>query len=356
MNRLAKTLAVVTSILGLVGNNAFAAPREFFAAVKVSVRCSDKATCGDDISLDQIIESYKNAPPSISKCVSDQTNSAYYRPNTSLSNIYRPDRCSSIGAIVDSNVCDSADTTGLYYFWAPVSTLPGGLKDFELLARRLVSGEPFDGYQVVEARDSPPNQRHIALCSVKAIKDKIGVPKNCTTVAVINGNEIWLRAGDKQRSSCYASATFRRNGSIRVAFSVETDKNVGDFVDNLLHLERGLGMEVEQEVSRDHWGSIESVHISGVSGIRNSPIISGWRDNMDLDIDIYSTGQSIEISGVIDTLVSQQNIANVSDMHGATDAQRDQYAKTLNQSVERAILSSCAVSHKIDDRQIVCKK
>src|SRR5712664_4236825 len=119
--------------------------------------------------------------------------------------------------------------------WASVEIIKNGIAEVQDLRARAASGELANGRIVVETLESKPDEQHLALCSVRAIKGAQGPPDNCTTVAIVTPTLTLLRAEliESWNFGCLTSATFRLSGAIDVTFEVQTQLDPTKFSDSI---------------------------------------------------------------------------------------------------------------------------
>jgi hypothetical protein len=341
-----------------------ASVRRNATAIRAPVNCSDRnsesvaPSCGEDISLDAAKLSFKTV--------------------TNHEKLF---------TVTEDNVCDSASTIGLYYYWAPVERYEDGSQALELLRKRASTGIPFTRdalnlsdlfmrerlknldpnllqalkeklpkHVIVESSRSTNEEQHLALCGVSVVGDAVGPPTNCVTVAIITSTETWLRGGNANQSSCYMMASYRNSGAIDITFEVNTRSDPLNFSNAMTQtLKNDLELSVDQEISKDQSGHVDSVLLKSASSLRNSKILPrGWREWLDFDLFLTTSDGKISIRGIAHVLVCRQNLFNVSDFNGPDDAQRSLYGSKLDTTVNNAIKSVCEGYRPQDTKTIFC--
>lgn len=314
-------------------------------AIRAPVDCYDTSSCGEDISLEKAKESYtEHGEAKIFK---------------------RRDTVSTIAAtlpfeptpILESHICDRASTTAFYYFWAPIQQFKNGDNALQSLLLRARLGNVRNGYVVVEASKSTPEQKHIALCKAVVIGGISGPPRECVTVAILTSQETWVRGGDANQLTCAAQAFFRNSGVIDIEYTVTGRANPVHIAELIQRaLEADFGLAVDRDISTDEKGKFLSAYIRATSSLRNSTILeTGWREALDFDVYIYSLAENkFSVRGNVRALVCRQALGNIVDYQGPSAAQQGAYATAFDSGVEAAIRKSSKICKKIDAKTLIC--
>lgn len=334
------------------------------AALKAPVGCSDSGqavesrapSCGDDISFVEAAARADQFATFQAACFEQHPN--HPRKKSTLEAIFGAPCLAS--AMTETHVCGAEDTVGDYYVWSDLDSVMDGPKIWTSLSEKVRSGEVFDGgFQIVEARDSPPQEQRFALCKVRVIGAAHGPPTNCVTVAIVTPSRTLVRAEHSEGTGgCYVSASFRPGGSIDVSFDIQTafpGERFQDAMGQMLRQTLGLVTEMEKTVSAD--GSVYSARFRATSGLRNSPILQGgWRESVDLDLWLNARGTgNVSVIGTLKPMVCRQASGRITDYHGPDDAQRATYASVVSQHISEAIKSVCSSATAPDDFTILCQ-
>jgi hypothetical protein len=338
-------VSVLTGILvvALVALRFPVAVAQDYAAIRVG-----EAT---DISLVDVEKSYRDTVAYEAKC----TNSAKSSDEQA--------RCKERLTVIDHNVCDSYETTGFYYYWAPAPTFKDGTEALEELQEHARTGKEFGGH-VIAHIDSALGEERFALCDVTSVAGKEGPPRACVTVGIIIGDKAWLRGGNPDQTVCYASYSESLTGAININFEIHTDINVGVLAQAIEKmLTNDLVMTFDTD-TRDFEGKLESVDITAVAPIRDSRILArGWRESLDYHVTLAQIDPPpgsnakayVRLDAVAHAMVSRLALGNLVDYHGLDDAQRGIYADTLDHATATAIASICRQYAQTDARNIECK-
>ena len=315
---------------------------------RVPLGCSEFPSCGDDITLSEIVQSYKKRKDFLKEFRRlPKTEIRKYEELTGHSTF-------DIAVAHDHNICRDTSTLGSYYFWAPHDEFPDGESALEEILMNVNSMKPVRSGILIEGVNSKSTERHIALCNVKRIGERQSVPKDCVTIAVLTKDKSFLRGG-MINQACKIRGSLRSSGSIDIKFKIETNIEMAQFASNILSMLMGkIDLSSEQEVSKTKNGKIESAYITSTSGFRNSKVLKGWREIMDFDVYLHEYMERVSVRATARTLVSRQNLGSVVNYNGLNDIQKDVYLRYLNFALEQAIMKTCVKPRKVDSENIIC--
>jgi hypothetical protein len=319
-----------------------AAANSFEAAVKAPVNCSNGSSCGYDVDLSEVIDSAKKYQTYLNQC--DQK----YKDK---------DKC-MIEAAVYGNIC--GEPRRFYYRWGRVDQILYGRRIIEELLGYAKSGEAYgvgaDQQMFIQATKTPPNEQHLALCSVQVVKGAVGPPRKCTTVAIITPSSTFLRGGS-DRGSCFLSASIRLDtGIIDIQYNLTTTLDVEPFANSISRmLSDNLGLTVDSDVKRSDDGRIYNESLRSAAPLRDSKILTGgWRESFAFDLEVGRDGKTIEVTGSSEPMICRQASGNLVDYQAPDDAQRGIYARALDTLVGDALIKVCHTYTKTDSKNIVC--
>jgi hypothetical protein len=257
--------------------------------------------------------------------------------------------------MVTNSVCGDDHVLGYYYFWMDVDQLKNGPQLLRNIKERLGSGKPMNGTALVLATESKPGEQHIAKCHVSTVKGMSGPPSDCTTVAIATESHTWVRTAYPS-SGCLLAATYRLSGAIDIRFNVRTPHGAATFAKPILKtLETTFGLSAVTDASTAQSKGFDGLMIRSAAPIRDSRILSGgWREALDLDVEVIAEAEEIKVSATAHILVSRQAVGQLTDYSGLTDAQRSTYATVFDDALRSAIISACKSPQKLDSENIVC--
>lgn len=292
-------------------------------------------SCGGGITLDEVRQSAKGLPEP-------------WTPHTGFS--------------LSNNTCGIADPESYHYRW---QEFIDKARAREILSKTIDMSEQAysktadagDQKRIyVRASGTPANEHHIAACRSYMVRGLIGPPYSCSTVAIFTDGKAYLRRQSADTEACSVSYSSRPSGAIDIRFYLKTQKApivIGKSLKNLL---RGhLALSVRQREAPSHERSNRSVQLIGTSGIRNSVVLaSGWREVIDVRVNVEPRQGDVQVRATVHVMVSRQAVANLNQYIGLSDAQRSEYAKTMDSLISQALRDACAQAHKVDDYIIKC--
>jgi len=356
-------------------------------AIIAPVNCSDAASCGQDITIDQAKSSYSAREHSTNPYVEKENTACLHGPiardrkpirrGAHSSDIVAKDACLTSETFIERNYCGDPATIGAYYFWAPADRFRDGNTALVSLESHARTGEPFGGgYQIIETAESTGTEQHFALCGVTVVSGQSGPPRGCTTVAIFAPDRTWLRGGGYKGLDgvCPNAAHFRLSGAIDISYTMRSSLGPLPLSETILRmLTEQLGLSAHSSVLRDREGNIVGVYITSSTGLRTSRILTGgWREALDFDLRIdkelratayagmrvpdtsEATDTKIEVSGTAHALVSRLPLGSLTEYQGLSDAQRTAYATALDAYVNAALKSACVHYTQPDDATIIC--
>lgn len=241
--------------------------------------------------------------------------------------------------------------------WAPSEKVKGGNEAAATLVKRARTGEVFgDNQVIVEASGSKPEERHLALCSVQRIYNVTGPPEDCITVAIITPSQTWLRAANDNCLMAAGIGFDRVLGAINIEFDVSTAIHVGAFTDSIKKtLESDMLLTADKVVIDDRSGGY--AYVKTVAAQRFSKVLPGkWWETLAFRLDLYSdvSGKKVSILGDAYVLVSEGPTGNLIEYRPLDDAQKEVYAKKLDDEVSKAIQMTCKNFKQRDAKTIIC--
>jgi hypothetical protein len=357
----------------------FCLSRLCFAAVdddaRIKVHCGPGLPCGKDITLDDARQSYS----ALKRLRTDSQEIVGRTPSTAAISKLR-----SLGNLQDCN------DSNVPNYWAPLEEFEDGQVVLRSLISHGSSGVPFENltdkspstasssveYLVAQSADSVAQERHLMLCETRIIASVAGPPRFCATVAILSPDRVWLR-GSIKPIACYdgyelhsktdhsslgsrnghevAGNTARPTGAIDIQWNVLTKTPVSIFSKPIKDLlSSRLKMMVDQDIVSSGRGEVAVVHLTSTATLRNSSILSGWREALDFDIDLRQLPNQVTVSGTAHVAVCQQALGELVEYNGMTDAQRGTYAAALDRAVGDTLIAACRGAQQVDSKTIYC--
>jgi hypothetical protein len=147
----------------------------------------------------------------------------------------------------------------------------------------------------------------------------------------------------------------RPTGAIDITYDVLTQKNIQVFSNALLGLLSDLELNAEQSIEKSADGTISGAYIKSAAGVRNSRILpKGWREALDLDIDVRVHPGGVWVQAVAHVMVCREALTNLVDYSGTDDAQRALYATSLDTRINAALKKVCTTTVQRDSKTLTC--
>jgi hypothetical protein len=355
----------------------------------LAIKCADATSCfQDDISLQKAEASFKSIQTKVAECRKELagtvSQSAPAKPlrqshpepqaqiNKSMTlqeamqdhlvelesqldvETITPSHKCRLSTALDE-ICNEPNSDSCYY-WAPASAFPDGELILKSLLHSAETGETVRGHMILDSAQSASGERHLARCNVRIISGIAGPPQDCATVAIIGPSESWLRGGH-HTNMCNVMAYIRNSGAIGIRFKVLGASDVKAVADSILKtITDEIGLAAIETTHADEQGRVQFIDIKSQAGVRNSKILGeGWRETMDFDVDILKEQGFIAVDGTSHVMVERSAAVQLTDYHGADDAQRHLYSLELDSRVDTAIKAACSNYVKRDSLTILCK-
>jgi hypothetical protein len=253
------------------------------------------------------------------------------------------------------------------YYWSLVDDLEDGRSALQSLQHKLESGEIFGvetdwrhrivGFRLLKInKNDGADEDHTVLCEVEVIKGIGGPPEDCGTVAIITPNATLLRS--KIWDGSYHAIGFRVDLiTIDIDFTIKTVREVSSFSDTFGKL---IGEDLQLRNAEtefwEHNNQVVSIDFKCASPLRDSLILpSGWRESLNFDLNVRrKDANTISIHASTRPLVNYTAAPNLASYTPPNEAQRGQYATSLDTYVKNAILRACPNGKALDNKTINC--